>query len=74
MEFGVKKFRLESSVCGLLYCVVWNRIYLQCPVMEADVLHGVSPKRLWDVVWKSEVARDQHKYSLSRKIVEKISS
>jgi hypothetical protein len=38
--------------------------------MEADVLHGVSPKRLWDVVWKSEVARDQHKYSLSRKIVE----
>jgi len=53
---------------------VWNRIYLQCPVMEADVLHGVSPKRFWDVVWKSEVARDQHKYSLSSKIVDKISS
>jgi hypothetical protein len=49
-----------------LSATVWNQIYLQCPVMEADVLHGVSPKWLWDVVGKSEVSRDQHKYSLSK--------
>jgi hypothetical protein len=35
--------------------------------MEADVLHGVSPENLGDVVWKSEVSRYKHKYSLSKK-------
>lgn len=38
---------------------------LQRPVMEADVLHGVSPNRLRNVVRKSKVSRDKHKYSLN---------
>jgi hypothetical protein len=42
--------------------------------MEADVLHGVSPENLGDVVWKSEVSRYKHKYSLSKKNHETFSS
>lgn len=66
----MSKFRLESSIdCST---PMWIKIYLQSPVVEADVLHGVSPERLWDVCWEPEVPRDQHKYSLYKKKCKKL--
>jgi hypothetical protein len=42
--------------------------------VEANILHGVSPENLRDVIWKSEVSRYKHKYTLFKRNHETISS
>lgn len=55
----------HSSIEMCCFC------YLQCPEVETDVWHRVTPDWLWDIMWKPKVAWDQHEYALKFKKIEK---